>query len=85
MKHIFYRDESGNIDNFRYGGDIHNGPECMVCEKSECRHCSNWTSEDCPAKKHQIEQAITERKDQIKRLQTEIDLIMEKANLEVIE
>lgn len=77
MKHIFYRDESGNVDDFRYDIDNHNGPECMVCKKCVCQHCSDWTSEDCPAKKHQIDRVIVEREEQIHRLEAELVLIRE--------
>lgn len=77
MKHIFYPQTYGDksMDTFRLDSGHHNGPECMICNKSECYHCVNWIDEDCPAKEHQISRAIEERENKMKEILFELELI----------
>jgi len=38
-KHLWKREENGNIDIFAFEVGFHNGPECEVCGESFCHHC----------------------------------------------
>ena len=38
-KHLWKKDEFGEIDEFAYSVDYHNGPVCKVCGYSFCIHC----------------------------------------------
>lgn len=47
-KHLWYRDKNGEIDEWRLDFDIHNGPECQICERTFCMHCTrNWADTEC--------------------------------------
>lgn len=39
LKHTWKLDEYGNIDDFAYDNDTHNGPSCVKCNYSGCHHC----------------------------------------------
>lgn len=38
--HRWKQDSFGDIDWFAFSSDLHNGPECEVCERSFCVHCT---------------------------------------------
>ena len=38
-KHVWQLDDDGEVDNFAYDGDKHNGPRCTLCDYSYCHHC----------------------------------------------
>lgn len=38
-EHFWKRKEDGEIDEFAYEGDFHNGPVCVRCGDSFCKHC----------------------------------------------
>lgn len=44
--HAWQLDEDGEIDDFAYDGDEHNGPRCTLCDESYCQHCEK-PSEVC--------------------------------------
>ena len=48
-KHTWKKDKNGEIDNFAWGFDYHNGVVCEVCGKTVCVHCNpNYDElEDC--------------------------------------
>lgn len=48
-KHTWKKDKNGEIDNFAWGFDYHNGVVCEVCGKTVCVHCNpNYDKlEDC--------------------------------------
>lgn len=49
MKHDFYLDENGDIDDFFLDYDIHNGPGCQRCHDGWCRWCHpERKDEECP-------------------------------------
>ena len=39
-KHTWKKDKNGEIDNFAWGFDYHNGVVCEVCGKTVCVHCN---------------------------------------------
>lgn len=47
-KHLWYKDEGGNVDEWRVDVGFHNGPQCRVCGESFCMHCNpGWADEEC--------------------------------------
>lgn len=48
-EHDWERKENGDIDDFAYDGDYHNGPMCKRCYYSFCIHCDpdGWNKEPC--------------------------------------
>jgi hypothetical protein len=47
-KHNWILDSNGEINEFKYDGDYHNGPECLDCGYSECMHCVDvYKKTDC--------------------------------------
>lgn len=47
-KHLWYRDENGEVDTWRLDVGFHNGPECRVCHRSICEHCHpDWEDDEC--------------------------------------
>ena len=48
-EHDWVRKENGDIDEFAYDGDYHNGPMCKRCYYSFCIHCdpNGWNNEPC--------------------------------------
>lgn len=61
MKHDLVRDERGRVDYFQLDLDMHNGPRCMRCEATWCRHCDPWQEEEeCPAGQLSVLDAINE-------------------------
>lgn len=48
-EHDWERKENGDIDNFAYDGDYHNGPMCKRCYYSFCIHCDldGWNKKPC--------------------------------------
>lgn len=38
--HSPHLDEDGEIDMFYMSYDIHNGPQCILCHRSWCEHCT---------------------------------------------
>lgn len=50
-KHIWQKDEDGEIDLWARASDFHNGPVCRVCWESPCVHCRpDWQSIPCTEK-----------------------------------
>lgn len=45
--HVWKLDEDGEIDEFGYDGDRHNGPSCSRCGYGYCQHCQSGPSESC--------------------------------------
>lgn len=45
-KHVWKLDEDGTVDIFAMEYANHNGPECVECGYSFCRHCTpeKWES-----------------------------------------
>lgn len=49
-KHLWYKNENGEIDMWRLDVGFHNGPECQVCHASFCVYCTpNFDDEECDA------------------------------------
>ena len=48
-EHDWERNKNGDIDNFAYEGDYHNGPACTRCHYAFCIHCDpdGWNKEPC--------------------------------------
>ena len=48
-EHDWEREENGDIDDFAYDGDYHNGPMCKRCYYSFCIHCdpNGWNKKPC--------------------------------------
>jgi hypothetical protein len=48
-EHDWERKENGDIDDFAYDGDYHNGPMCKRCYYSFCIHCdpNGWNKKPC--------------------------------------
>lgn len=47
-KHLWERDEGGNVDLFRWERDYHNGPVCMKCRRCPCVNCRpDYDDEEC--------------------------------------
>ena len=47
-KHLWYKDEDGDIDTQRYEYGFCNGPECQICHESFCEHCiPDWANTEC--------------------------------------
>lgn len=49
MKHQWYLDKWGKPDQFRLDVDIHNGPQCMRCQRTFCEHCWAPWEDECPS------------------------------------
>lgn len=49
MRHNWYLDEDGSIDEFASAFDFHNGPCCQDCYHSFCVHCDpkGYDDESC--------------------------------------
>jgi hypothetical protein len=77
MKHVFKLDEWGDKDDFALSIGNHNGPKCVLCCKNSCQHCTKWEDEDCPAVKHQIDNALKEIDNKIMILEKQKKLIIE--------
>lgn len=46
--HLWYRDEDGEIDTWRFNVGFHNGPECQICHETLCIHCHpDWQDDEC--------------------------------------
>lgn len=39
--HVLKRDKNGDVDEWVLEYDIHNGPGCINCDESWCRHCED--------------------------------------------
>nr|DAL81504.1 MAG TPA: GENERAL NEGATIVE REGULATOR OF TRANSCRIPTION, SIGNALING PROTEIN, NOT4 RING.8A [Caudoviricetes sp.] len=47
-RHLWYKDENGNIDEWRVDNGFHNGPECQICHTAFCEHCTpDWLTTEC--------------------------------------
>lgn len=47
-RHLWYKDENGNIDERRVDNGFHNGPECQICHTAFCEHCTpDWSTTEC--------------------------------------
>lgn len=47
-EHLWYKDEDGEIDEFRYESGFHNGPMCKICGETICVNCNpNWKESEC--------------------------------------
>lgn len=47
-RHLWYKDENGNIDEWRADNGFHNGPECQICHTAFCEHCTpDWSTTEC--------------------------------------
>lgn len=47
-KHLWYKDESGEVDEWRVDCGFHNGVECQICHESFCIHCTpDWDEQEC--------------------------------------
>lgn len=47
-KHLWYKDENGDIDVWRYEGGFCNGPECQICHEAFCENCTpDWADTEC--------------------------------------
>ena len=48
-EHDWKRKENGEIDDFAFDGDYHNGPYCKRCHYSFCIFCdpNGWNKEPC--------------------------------------
>ena len=47
-KHLWCKDEDGNVDEWKWDAGFHNGPECQVCHTTPCVHCTpNWEETEC--------------------------------------
>lgn len=47
-RHLWYKDENGNIDEWRVDNGFHNGPECQICHTAFCEHCTpDWSTTEC--------------------------------------
>lgn len=47
-EHLWYKDENGEIDEFRYESGFCNGPVCKICGEAICMHCNpNWKESEC--------------------------------------
>lgn len=47
-KHLFRKNEKGEIDNWTFDNEYHNGPFCVKCCERFCEHCqSEKFNEDC--------------------------------------
>ena len=47
-RHLWYKDENGNIDEWRVANGFHNGPECQICHTAFCEHCTpDWSTTEC--------------------------------------
>lgn len=47
-RHLWYKDENGNIDEWRVDNGLHNGPECQICHTAFCEHCTpDWSTTEC--------------------------------------
>ena len=48
-EHDWVRKENGDIDDFAYDGDYHNGPMCKRCYYAFCIFCdpNGWNDEPC--------------------------------------
>lgn len=48
-EHDWERKENGDIDDFAYDGDYHNGPMCKRCYYSFCIYCdpNGWNKKPC--------------------------------------
>lgn len=49
QEHDWYRNEAGEIDDFAFDVDYHNGPMCKRCYYSFCMHCdpNGWNKKPC--------------------------------------
>lgn len=47
-KHMWHRDEKGQIDMWYLDHGFHNGPGCEICGLSVCEHCEpDWAEQEC--------------------------------------
>lgn len=47
-RHLWYKDENGNIDEWRVDNGFHNGPECQIRHTAFCEHCTpDWSTTEC--------------------------------------
>ncbi len=47
--HLWYSTEDGEIDEWRWDVEFHNGPMCQICGYAPCIHCNpNYQEEKCP-------------------------------------
>lgn len=47
-KHVWQKDDNGNIDEFAVDSGFHNGPRCIICHDEFCTHCEpSWENTGC--------------------------------------
>lgn len=47
-KHLWYKDDNGDVDMWRVDHGLHNGPECEICGECFCEHCDpDWADDEC--------------------------------------
>ena len=47
-EHMWHKDRYGEIDEFAWESDFHNGPVCELCYSSPCIHCKpDWENSKC--------------------------------------
>ena len=47
-KHLWYKDDNGDVDMWYVDHGYHNGPGCKICGERFCEHCDpNWADDEC--------------------------------------
>ena len=47
-EHMWRKCDDGEIDEFAWDGDYHNGPVCELCHATPCIHCNpDWENSEC--------------------------------------
>ena len=51
-KHVWKKDEDGEIDEWAWDYEVHNGVSCEICHKSPCIHCKPDYDEKQDCREH---------------------------------
>lgn len=47
-RYLWYKDENGDIDEWKLDYDFHNGPEGQICHEAFCEYCTpGWSDTKC--------------------------------------
>ena len=51
-KHKWKTEDNGEVDEFAWDREFHNGPVCMICSFTPCVHCRSGWEDDEGCKEH---------------------------------
>lgn len=63
-EHMWSKDDNGEIDDFAWERDFHNGPFCELCYSTPCIHCNpDWENSKCRVTSYRCSECNNHKKE----------------------